>query len=162
MLKIDVKSCLIGKYPDRRKDWRQRRREWQRKKWLDSITDSTDMNLSKLQEMVKDRGVWHATVHGVTKNQTQLSNWRKTTRTTLKNIAREKSGLHPICGLLRLDINMSWTLFASGTLSNCFQSSRELSQFTFLLGIFGDDSESWEGNIFCTFFGDASLVHEVV
>ena len=76
----------------------KRRREWQRKKWLDSITDSMDMNLSKLQEMVKDRGVWHATVHGVTKNQTWLSNWRKTTRATLKNIAKEKSGLHSICG----------------------------------------------------------------
>ena len=41
-------------------------------KWLDSITDSMDMNLSKLQEMVEDRGAWHATVHGVTKSSTQL------------------------------------------------------------------------------------------
>ena len=40
---------------------------------LDSITNSMDMNLSKLQEMVKDRGVWSAAVHGVAKNQTQLS-----------------------------------------------------------------------------------------
>ena len=38
--------------------------------WLDSITDSMDMNLSKFREMVKDRGAWHATVHGVAKNQT--------------------------------------------------------------------------------------------
>ena len=43
-------------------------------RWLDSITDSVDMNLSKLQETVEDRGVWHATVHGVAKSQTQLSN----------------------------------------------------------------------------------------
>ena len=42
----------------------KRRREWQRMRWLDSITDSMDMNLSKLREMVKDRGAWHATVHG--------------------------------------------------------------------------------------------------
>ena len=42
-------------------------------RWLDGITDSVDMNLSKLQEIVKDRAAWHAPVHGVTKSQTQLS-----------------------------------------------------------------------------------------
>ena len=47
---------------------------WQRKKWLNSITDSMDMNSTKLQEMVKDRGAWHAAVHGVEKSQTRLSN----------------------------------------------------------------------------------------
>ena len=52
----------------------KRRREWQRMRWLYSITDSMDMNLRKLREIVKDRKVWYAAIHGVTKNQTQLSN----------------------------------------------------------------------------------------
>ena len=51
----------------------KRRREKQRMRWLDSIIDSIDMNLSKLQETVKDREAWRAAVHGVTKSWTQLS-----------------------------------------------------------------------------------------
>ena len=52
----------------------KRRSGQQRMRWLDSIMDSMDMNLSKFQEMVKDREARHAAVHGVTKSQTQLSN----------------------------------------------------------------------------------------
>ena len=58
----------------------KRGRGWQRIKWLDSITDSVDMNLNKFQEIVEDRGAWRAAVHGVTKSQTPLSN-----RTTIVN-----------------------------------------------------------------------------
>ena len=48
----------------------KRRRGWQRMRWLDSITDSMDVNLSKLQEIVEDRGLWHVVVYGVAKSQT--------------------------------------------------------------------------------------------
>ena len=51
----------------------KRRKEWQRMRWLDAITNSTGMSLSKIWEIVKDRVAWHATVHGVTKIQTWLS-----------------------------------------------------------------------------------------
>ena len=50
-----------------------KRRGWQRMTWLDSITNSMDMNLGELRETVKDREAWRATVHGVTKSQTRLS-----------------------------------------------------------------------------------------
>ena len=80
----DVKSWLTGKDPDAGKDWTQKEKGWQRMSWIGSITDSMDMNLSKLWETVENRGAWHATVHGVAKRQTQLSNWT-TARRFLSN-----------------------------------------------------------------------------
>jgi len=62
-----LKNCLVGKDPDAGKNWRQKEKERWSLRWLGNIINSVDMHLYKLQEIVKDRGAWHAAVHWVTK-----------------------------------------------------------------------------------------------
>ena len=85
MQRIDSleKTLMLGKIEGRRRRW------WQRIRWLDGITDSMDMSLSKLQELVMNREGWCAAVHGITKNQTWLREWNElnwTVITTYKMI----------------------------------------------------------------------------
>ena len=70
---LSVKTLMLGKIEGRRRGWRRIR-------GLDSFTNSMDMNLNKLREIVEDRGDWHATVHGVLNSQTRLSDWTTTTK----------------------------------------------------------------------------------
>ena len=84
------KTLMLGKIEDRR-------RGWQRMRWLDGITDSTDMSLSKLQETVKDREAWRVAVHEFTKSQTHLSEW---TTTIWSNCFALPPNPHPPWGVL--------------------------------------------------------------
>ena len=108
----DAKSWLIWKDPDAGKDWRQREKGQQKMKRLDSITNSTDMNQSKLWETVEDAGAWHAAVDEVVKTQTQLRDWKTTTSPNLiksQHPFKNESGT-PAGQLTRYGMGSQWAV----------------------------------------------------
>ena len=107
-----AKTLMLGKIEGRR------RRGWQRMIWLVGITESVDMSLSKLRELVMDKESWHAAVHGVTKSGTQLINWTE---------------LKPLVECLFLTRDQAWSLWSgrpeNKTDSNTLGYQRNIKQW---------------------------------
>ena len=96
------KTLMLGKIEGRR------RRGWQRKRWLDGITDLMDMDLGGLQELVMDREAWHAPLHEVAKSQTWLSDWNELNWTELHYLT-----FYLLTNWLKKKIWLHWVLVAT-------------------------------------------------